>query len=68
MKTFNEKSQNGKSVCGQCSGTGTFEWGGSVNGVPRKQGVCYACQGKGVQSSKDVKRNNYYWNFCARIN
>ena len=58
------KKQN---KCGNCNGTGIYKWGASINGRPTNQGVCYTCQGKGYETSKDRKRNNYYWNHVARI-
>jgi DnaJ-class molecular chaperone len=63
----NSITKDGKEYCGKCNGTGTYKWGASVNGRPSNVGTCYSCQGKGVMTKKDVKRNDYYWNYCARI-
>lgn len=52
--------------CGSCNGTGRF-CTGVVNGVPTDKGPCYRCGGKGVQTPKDAKRNNYYDNFIRRV-
>ena len=34
--------------CQRCSGTGTYVWGTILNGVPSHGGVCYRCNGNGL--------------------
>lgn len=47
-------------LCGRCAGTGRFITG-VHNGQPiGPGGPCYRCEGKGVQSWEDGKRN-WYW-------
>ena len=50
--------------CDRCHGTGTYTWGGTVNGIPAHQGVCYHCEGKGYQTPADVKRCKNYWKYA----
>jgi len=47
--------------CDKCGGRGIYGWGGTVNGVPRFSGPCFACQGKGRQTDADQRRNYGYW-------
>ena len=47
-------------TCGKCRGTGTYSWGGSVNGKPRFTGSCHSCGGKGVQTRRDIARDEAY--------
>lgn len=60
---------NQRTKCDKCNGSGAFHFGGAVvNGVFQgRTGVCFACQGKGYQTSKDQKRNAFYWNRVARV-
>lgn len=53
--------------CGPCAGTGRFIT--SVhNGKPTGPGgTCFRCGGKGVQTPKDVARNNYYDNHVRSV-
>lgn len=51
----------------ECRGSGTYSWGGTVNGVPVKTGPHFACAEKGFQDRTDVIRNITYWNKYARI-
>ena len=67
MNEGNSITKDGKEYCGKCSGKGVYQWGASINGRMTHQGKCFACQGKGKQTKEDIKRNNYYWNYCARI-
>lgn len=55
--------------CDGCNGSGVFHGaGGTVNGVFKGfTGTCFRCGGKGVQTSKDVKRNRYYDNHVRRF-
>ena len=46
--------------CAKCSGKGVVCWGAVVNGVPSRSGVCFACQGTGKQTGKDIMRNRTY--------
>ena len=46
--------------CGRCAGTGAFITY-VENGVPKGPGgECFRCSGKGEQTLKDVKRNEYH--------
>ncbi len=46
--------------CGRCAGTGQFVTM-VENGVPKGPGgICFRCEGKGVQNHADAKRNMYY--------
>lgn len=47
--------------CYKCNGSGVYCWGTVTNGVPAKRGPCFACKGKGFQTSDDERRNSYYW-------
>lgn len=49
--------------CSKCNGSGMYYGAGRIeNGVfVGYSGPCYACQGKGVQSVEDQKRNWGYW-------
>jgi len=46
--------------CDRCNGTGTAIWGAIVNGKPTHSGTCYRCQGKGLQTEADKRRNYGY--------
>ena len=46
--------------CGKCRGTGTYNWGGSVNGHSRFSGQCNSCRGTGRQTMRDMMRNRTY--------
>ena len=41
--------------CYRCGGSGTYTWGGSVNGVPVHSGACFACQGGGEYAPNQGK-------------
>jgi len=43
-------------ICNRCHGTGTYAWGGTVNGKPVHTGDCFRCEGKGVQDQDDYRR------------
>lgn len=46
--------------CGRCATTGQFITG-TTNGIPTGPGgQCFRCQGKGYQTKKDMRRNDYY--------
>lgn len=46
--------------CGRCAGTGQFITM-VVNGRPTGPGgICYRCNGKGVQNARDEERNDNY--------
>jgi hypothetical protein len=46
--------------CGRCAGTGSFITY-VENNVPKGPGgICFRCEGKGVQTLKDAKRNEYH--------
>lgn len=46
--------------CGRCAGTGMFVTM-VLNGRPTGPGgICYRCNGKGVQSARDEERNDNY--------
>lgn len=55
--------------CWKCNGDGKFYGrGGIENGVFKGfVGTCYGCNGKGVQTLADLKRNSNYWKYYARI-
>jgi DnaJ-class molecular chaperone len=46
--------------CIKCKGTGTYQWGASVNGKMTHSGSCHSCGGTGKQTQKDIKRNHAY--------
>jgi len=46
--------------CPKCRGTGTYAWGGTVNGKPVKSGPCHSCRGTGRQSHAQIRRNQIY--------
>lgn len=53
--------------CERCGGTGQFITG-SVNGkLTGPGGICYRCNGKGVQTNADERRNYGYDNFYMRV-
>lgn len=53
--------------CDRCGGTGQFITG-SVNGkLTGPGGICYRCNGKGVQTRADERRNYGYDNFFMRV-
>ena len=39
------KHYEGYVPCDRCGGTGTYVWGGMINGNPQYAGVCYKCGG-----------------------
>lgn len=50
---------NADGMCLRCAGTGQF-CTGTLNGKPTGPGgICFRCNGKGVQTLDDVKRNGY---------
>jgi hypothetical protein len=53
-------------TCCKCHGTGTYQWGAVVNGVPSKSGACFSCRGTGRQSSRQIRRNRTYNRFKMR--
>ena len=49
-----------KTPCKRCAMTGRFITH-MHNGKPAGPGgACFRCQGKGYQTAKDIKRNDYY--------
>lgn len=46
--------------CEKCRGTGTYCWGGTVNGRPVHSGRCHSCGGTGRQTRRDILRNAAY--------
>lgn len=46
--------------CERCSGTGVYNWGGTVNGVPVHSGDCFRCGAKGWLNFDDMRRCNIY--------
>ena len=46
--------------CEKCGGTGVYNWGGTINGKPRKSGTCYSCRGSGYQDQAQRQRNACY--------
>ena len=54
--------------CGPCAGTGSYVTGITNNVPTGPGGQCYRCGGKGYQTAKDIRRNDYYdrHNFNAR--
>lgn len=54
--------------CCKCRGTGVYQWGGSINGVPRFSGPCFSCKGSGHQTQKQIKTNHgYNWHKVRRM-
>lgn len=47
-------------TCPKCRGTGTYNWGGTVNGKPVHTGQCFSCRGTGKQDKTQIKRNHTY--------
>ncbi len=43
--------------CEKCHATGTYSWGGTINGKPVHTGHCYQCGGSGTQNIDDMFRN-----------
>jgi DnaJ-class molecular chaperone len=43
--------------CDRCHGSGEYLWGACVNGRMTNRGVCFRCEGKGVQNQDDFRRN-----------
>ena len=43
--------------CPRCRGTGIYNWGGTINGVPVHSGPCFRCLNKGRQNQEDFRRN-----------
>jgi hypothetical protein len=52
-----EAALHATTPCHRCHGTGTYCWGGNVNGKPAHSGTCYQCEGKGRQDQDDFRRN-----------
>ena len=52
--------------CSACGGSGQFVVG-IVNDILDTRGVCYRCGGKGHQTVKDRKRNEYYDNHVRTV-
>ncbi|MGI9504284.1 MAG: hypothetical protein ACR2RE_14650 [Geminicoccaceae bacterium] len=46
--------------CGKCNGSGTYSWGGTVNGKARFSGQCHSCGGRGYQTLADIRRDHAY--------
>jgi hypothetical protein len=63
-------TENETFKCDGCNGSGIYYGAGRVeNGkFIGFTGKCFRCSGKGTQTSKDVKRNNYYDNHVRRYN
>lgn len=52
--------KNTKNICERCCGTGRFITG-TLNGKPTGPGgICFRCNGKGHQTPRDERRNDYY--------
>jgi len=49
-----------KCKCERCGGTGTYCWGGTVNGVPVHSADCARCAGKGKLTFDDMRRGRAY--------
>ena len=47
--------------CDKCKGTGIYRYPSKSTGK-WKQGMCFACEGKGYLTPSDHKRNTSYWN------
>ena len=60
VKAIFKDAPVGTCRCGDCAQTGVYHGGGTVNGVPVRGGTCFRCGGKGWQTPKDQKRNDYY--------
>jgi len=46
--------------CEKCRGSGTYQWGASVNGRMTHSGQCHSCRGTGEQDFAQIKRNETY--------
>jgi DnaJ-class molecular chaperone len=55
-----ENKPTTREKCYNCSGSGEYRWGPTINGVTKFRGVCYRCGGKGHLTPEDEKRNTYY--------
>jgi len=53
-------SRDKEEHCGRCAGTGQFITGITNNVPTGPGGVCFRCGGKGYQTEKDRRRNDYY--------
>lgn len=54
-------------TCIDCGGSGRWVMGPITNGVPAREGMCFRCRGKGVQTPADERRNRFYDNRVRRI-
>lgn len=55
----NEGKLEDRCNCGACGGTGRYVGSGV-------SGPCFRCEGKGIQTAADAKRNAYYDLYAAR--
>jgi hypothetical protein len=46
--------------CDKCGGTGTYTWGGTINGVAMYSGVCFKCGGSGKLIDRWIERTPEY--------
>ena len=53
-----------KCKCERCGGTGTYCWGGTINGVPVHSADCARCAGKGKLTFDDMRRGRAYDNYA----
>jgi hypothetical protein len=51
-----EAAEQAETACDKCKGRGEYYWGGTINGKPLKQGLCYHCEGKGRMNQDDYRR------------
>lgn len=55
-----DAARDARTACERCNGTGTYSWGGTINGKPVHTGDCYQCEGRGTQGQDDYRRNYGY--------
>jgi hypothetical protein len=53
-------ARTARTECNRCHGTGTYSWGGTINGKPVHTGDCYRCEGHGTQGQDDYHRCRTY--------
>jgi hypothetical protein len=47
-------------ICVKCKGSGTYSFGGTVNGKAAKSGMCFSCKGTGYQDKAQIAGNECY--------
>ena len=50
--------------CERCHESGTYTWGGTINGKPVHSAPCARCAGKGKLNFDDMRRGRAYDNYA----